>query len=281
MSIFEKPPLRFLRKRNIPEGLWHKCPACGELIHEIELKQNLWVCPKCGHHFLMRAHDRIAITVDKDSFEEMDANLEPRDVLEFKGPSAYKDRLADYQKRTGLKDGIVSGVARLEGQRIALGVMDFHFLAASMGSVIGEKVTRLIERGTKEKIPVVVFCAAGGARVHEGAFGLMQMAKTSGALARHGQAGLPYISVLTHPTTGGVTASFATLGDVIMAEPRAMVGFAGPRVIKETTHQDLPEGFQTAEFLEEHGLIDMVVSRLELRERLASVLGYLSVACAK
>lgn len=277
MSIFEKRPLNFLggKKRSMPEGLWHKCPSCGEVIHELQLSQNLRVCTKCDHHFLATYQERLAFTLDADSFVEMDADLTPVDALEFKGPSAYADRLKAYQKRTGMKDAVVTGHGTIEGTRVAVGIMDFRFLAATMGSVVGEKITRLFEYAAAEKIPAIVFSAAGGARVHEGAFGLMQMAKTSGALAYLAQAGQPFISVLTHPTTGGVTASFATLGDVILAEPKAMVGFAGPRVIKETTHQELPPGFQTAEFLEEHGLIDSVVHRHKMKETLARLLRYM------
>jgi len=260
----------------MPSGLWEKCPSCGEVIHNLELTQNQRVCPKCDHHFFIIAKERLAAFLDPDSFQEMDTGLWPVDVLKFKGPKAYSDSLKKYQKSTGLPDAVISGTGMLEGKKISVAAMDFRFLAASMGAVVGEKITRTIERGTKEKTPVVVFSAAGGARVHEGLVGLMQMAKTSGALARHAQAGLPFISVLTHPTTGGVTASFATLGDLIIAEPKCMIGFAGPRVIRETTHQDLPPGFQTAEFLEEHGLIDTIVHRKKMRSTLASILNYLS-----
>lgn len=277
MSIFEKRPLNFLggKKRNMPEGLWHKCPSCGEVIHELQLSQNQRVCLKCDHHFLANFQERLGYTLDEDSFVEMDAGLSPIDCLEFKGPSAYADRLASYQKRTGLKDAVVTGHGTIHGANVAIGVMDFRFLAATMGSVVGEKITRLFEFAAEEGMPAVVFSAAGGARVHEGAFGLMQMAKTSGALAYLARAGQPFVSVLTHPTTGGVTASFATLGDVILAEPKAMVGFAGPRVIKETTHQELPPGFQTAEFLEEHGLIDSVVHRHQMKDTLARLFTYM------
>ena len=194
------------------------------------------------------------------------------DTLDFKG---YKDKLTKYQKITGLSEAIITGKAKVIGHPVVLAVMDFRFLGASMGSVVGEKITRAIELATKEKIAVIIVSASGGARMHEGILSLMQMAKTSGALAVHDRAGLPFISVLTHPTTGGVTASFATLGDIILAEPGCMIGFAGPRVIKETTHQELPEGFQTAEFMHKHGLVDMIVERREMRERLASILGYL------
>jgi acetyl-CoA carboxylase carboxyl transferase subunit beta len=277
MSIFEKRPLNFLggKKRSMPEGLWHKCPSCGEVIHELQLSQNLRVCTKCDHHFLANYAERLQYTLDEGSFQELDAHLSPIDALNFKGPSAYAERLASYQKRTGMKDAVTTGHGTIDGVKVAVGVMDFRFLAATMGSVVGEKITRLFEYAAEEGMPAIVFSAAGGARVHEGAFGLMQMAKTSGALAYLARAGQPFISVLTHPTTGGVTASFATLGDVILAEPKAMVGFAGPRVIKETTHQELPAGFQTAEFLEEHGLIDSVVHRHQLKETLSRLLRYM------
>jgi acetyl-CoA carboxylase carboxyl transferase subunit beta len=259
----------------MPEGLWHKCPSCGEMIHELQLAQNLRVCPKCEHHFLMKGEERVAMLMDRDSFVEHDADMMPVDALDFKGPNTYTERLSTYQARTGLKDAVITGHGNLQERPVALGIMDFRFLAASMGSVVGEKITRLIEYATEEKVPLIILSAAGGARVHEGAFGLMQMAKTSGALAYYAETRKPYISVLTHPTTGGVTASFATLGDVIVAETKAMVGFAGPRVIKETTHQDLPEGFQTAEFLEEHGLIDIVTKRQRLRKTLVQLVDYL------
>jgi acetyl-CoA carboxylase carboxyl transferase subunit beta len=274
MAIFKKPPFRGAgdKKRDMPEGLWQKCPSCGEVIHELELKKTQRTCPGCDHHFTLSASERIDSLTDPGSFEEIDADLTSVDVLGFK---SYAEKVEKYQKLTGLKDAIVTGRARILGNPVVLGVMDFRFLGASMGSVVGEKITRAIETATAEKAAVIIVAASGGARMHEGILSLMQMAKTSGALALHGQAGLPFISVLTHPTTGGVTASFATLGDVILAEPGCMIGFAGPRVVKETTHQDLPEGFQTAEFMHEHGLVDMIVARRELRDRLADLLGYL------
>ncbi len=209
--------------------------------------------------------------LDPDSFEEMDPNVESVDALGFKG---YSDKIKAYQKKTGLKDAVLTGRGVILGHPVTLGVMDFRFLGASMGSAVGEKLTRAIEVATDEKRGAIIVSASGGARMHEGILSLMQMAKTSAALARHHKAGLPFFSVLTHPTTGGVTASFATLGDVIMAEPNCMIGFAGPRVIKETTHQDLPPGFQTAEFLLDHGLVDMIVPRSEMRERLGQLLSF-------
>jgi len=277
MAFFKKPNFKDIgaRTREMPEGLWTKCPTCGEVIHNLALAENLRVCPKCDHHFTMGARDRIASLVDPDSFKEMDADITSVDTLEFKGVATYLDRLKSYQQKTGLKDAVITGPAKLSDHPIGLAVMDFNFLAATMGSVVGEKITRVIELSTRKKMPVLIVCASGGARMYEGMLSLMQMAKTSGALALHAQAGLPYINVLTNPTTAGVMASYASLGDIIVAEPKSMIGFAGPRVIKETTHQDLPPGFQTAEFLEKHGLIDIVVSRTKLRPTLGQLLDYL------
>ncbi len=260
----------------MPEGLWQKCPGCSEVIHTYQLNENQRVCPKCDYHFLITARERVSRLLDPDSFKEHDAAMASGDPLQFTGVATYSQTLQKYKETTGLNEAVVTGFGKLDGMKLGLAVMDFAFLAATMGSVVGEKITRLVERATKEKLPVVIFCASGGARMYEGAIALMQMAKTSGALALHSQAGLPYVSVLTHPTTGGVTASFATLGDLILSEPKAMICFAGPRVIKETTHQNLPEGFQTAEFLEQHGLIDMIVHRNKMRATLSQVLGYLS-----
>lgn len=263
------------KKKDMPEGLWHKCPSCAGVIHEFDLTENLRVCNRCGYHYTMSAEQRIALIADRDTFTCMDEHLRTVDALNFK---SYVDKVEKYQKRTGLSEAVVTGRARIHGFPVALSVMDFRFLGASMGSVVGEKITRAIEVATAERRAAIIFSASGGARMHEGILSLMQMAKTSGALARHGDAGLPYISVLTHPTTGGVTASFATLGDVIIAEPRCMIGFAGPRVVKETTHQDLPEGFQTAEFMLQHGLVDRIVERRNLRDELGALLGYMMPA---
>jgi acetyl-CoA carboxylase carboxyl transferase subunit beta len=277
MSIFKKRSIKSEnKKRDMPEGQWLKCPDCGEMIHLLTLAEAMHVCPKCDYHFKIEAKARLDGFIDEGTFEEFDADMQPVDILEFRGPKAYRDSLAQKQAITGMPDAVISGTGKSEGRQVAVAAMDFRFLAASMGSVVGEKITRMIEYATKNKLPVIIFTAAGGARLHEGLFGLMQMAKTSGALARHAQAGLPYIPVLTDPTTGGVSASFATLGDLILAEPKCMIGFAGPRVIRETTHQDLPPGFQTAEFLEEHGLIDMIVHRRKLKSTLAEILNYLS-----
>ncbi len=282
MAIFKKPALKSQgrKRREIPQGLWQKCPGCGEVVHEIELVENQRVCPRCDHHFPQTAMDRIEALLDQGSFVEMDANLESVDTLRFQGQASYKDRLKKYQDATGLVDAVISGQGMLEGRRVGLAVMDFSFLAATMGSVVGERITRMIEAATREKLPVIIVSASGGARMYEGMLSLMQMVKTSGALALHAEARLPYISVLTNPTTAGVMASYASLGDVIVAEPRSMIGFAGPRVIKETTHQDLPKGFQTAEFLEEHGLIDQIVHRKKMRPQLAQFLNFFSRAAA-
>src|SRR2546423_2715212 len=279
MAIFKRPALKVPRKkREIPQGLWQKCPSCNEVVHEIELAQNQRVCPRCDHHFSQSAKERIEHLLDPETFVELDGNLRSQDTLQFQGVATYKDRLKKYQDATGLTDAVLSGYGMIEGYKVAIAVMDFTFLAATMGSVVGERITRTIEYGTENHCAVVIVSASGGARMYEGMLSLMQMAKTSGALARHACARLPYISVLTNPTTAGVMASFASLGDVIMAEPKSMIGFAGPRVIKETTHQDLPERFQTAEFLQEHGLIDLIVHRKKMREQISQLFSYFAVA---
>jgi acetyl-CoA carboxylase carboxyl transferase subunit beta len=263
------------RKREIPEGLWTKCPKCGTMLYDKELDDNLKVCRHCGHHFPISARERINALVETCSFEEMDADMTSMDALQFTGVSPYPERLAAYQKSTGLKDAVVTGIGRIGPWRTALGVMDFGFLGGSMGAVVGEKLTRMIEAATDRGLPVVIISTSGGARMYEGMFSLMQMAKTAAALAYHANHRLPYISVLTHPTTAGVMASYASLGDLIIAEPGAMIGFAGPRVIKDTTQAELPPGFQTAEFLQECGLIDTIVPRRELKERLIRYLLFL------
>jgi acetyl-CoA carboxylase carboxyl transferase subunit beta len=277
MTIFRRPSLKFgaKRKREIPEGLWTKCPQCSEMIHHLALEENLKVCPKCEHHFPLSAKERIFAIVDEGSFIEMNSEMSSVDPLQFQGVAKYKERLETYQKKTGLIEGVRTGNALIAGCPVGLAVMDFQFLAASLGSVVGEKITRVIEESTASRQPVIIVSASGGARMYEGALSLMQMAKTSGALARHSEARLPFISILTHPTMGGVTASFATLGDVIIAEPKSMIGFAGPRVIREIAHQDLPDGFQTAEFLLEHGLIDEIVPRAQMRNTLITILSLL------
>ena len=276
MGIFQKPALKIRArgKSNVPEGLWTKCPACGEVVTKAEFEQNLQVCPKCDHHLTLGAAERIKSLVDEGSFKERDADLLSVDSLKFRGVATYQERLETYRKKTGLKDAVITGDAKIDGHPVGLAVMDFNFIAATMGSVVGEKITRIIERATKNKWPVIIISASGGARMYEGMLSLMQMAKTSGALARHAEAKLLYISILTNPTTAGVMASYASLGDLIIAEPKCMIGFAGPRVIRETTHQELPKGFQTAEFLQDHGLVDMIVPRHRMREVLAQLLGF-------
>ena len=280
MAIFKKPAIKAQnrKKRDIPHGLFQKCPGCSEVVPEIELAQNQRVCPRCDYHFAQSARERLETLLDPGTFEEMDADLKSVDILCFQGMASYKDRLKKYQESTGLLDAVISGYGILDGYKVAIAVMDFGFLAATMGSVVGERITRTIERGTAERSAVIIVAASGGARMYEGMLSLMQMAKTAGALARHAEQRLPYISVLTNPTTAGVMASFASLGDIIIAEPKSMIGFAGPRVIKETTHQDLPERFQTAEFLQEHGLIDMIVHRKKMREQISQLLSYFAVA---
>lgn len=280
MGIFSKPSFSSDKRREFPEGLWQKCPACSEMIHNLELAQNFRVCPKCDHHFTQTARERLDTLLDPKSFEEYDAEMKSVDTLKFTGMASYTDRLKSYQKKTGLKDAVITGTGKIDGQRVAIAVMDFNFLAATMGSVVGEKLTRTIELGTRERLPVIIISASGGARMYEGVLSLLQMAKTCGALALHAAAKLPYLSILTNPTTGGVSASFATVGDVNIAEPKAMIGFAGPRVIRETTHQDLPPDFQTAEFLEERGLIDMIVHRKKMRETVSTLLTYLAPSAA-
>ena len=264
----------------MPEGLWQKCPGCAEMIDNIELEDNFRVCPRCDYHFRETPRQRIAQLFDADSFREHDATLAPIDTLQFTGLVPYAESIKRHQKKNATPDAAISGVGKIEGREVGIALMDFGFMGGSMGSVIGEKITRIIEHCTAHKFPVIIVSASGGARMQEGLLSLMQMAKTCGALARHAEARLPYISLLTDPTTGGVSASFATVGDLNIAEPRAMIGFAGPRVIKETTHQDLPAGFQTAEFLKEHGLIDMIVHRKKLRATLARIFDYFCAAKA-
>ncbi len=277
MAIFKRPALKAQhRKREMPQGLWTKCPGCSEVVHEIELTQNLRVCPRCDYHFAQSAKDRVAMLLDPDSFVEEDGNLRTIDTLKFTGLASYKDRLKKYEASSGLTDTVLSGHGLIEGYKVAIAVMDFSFLGGTMGSVAGERITRSIEWATENRCASIVVSASGGARMYEGMLSLMQMAKTSGALARHASEKLPFISLLTNPTLAGVMASFASLGDVILAEPGAMVGFAGARVIRETTHQNLPKGFQTAEFLEAHGFIDVIVHRKKLRAQLAQLLGYFS-----
>jgi acetyl-CoA carboxylase carboxyl transferase subunit beta len=277
-TFVKKPklPSRKSRKKEIPEGLWAKCPKCATMVFDKELDENLKVCGQCQYHFPIGARERIHSLVETCTFEEMDAGMTSVDVLSFTGVASYTSKLASYQKSTGLKDAVLTGICKIGEHRAALGVMDFAFLGGSMGSVVGEKLGRLIERATEKTLPLIIISTSGGARMYEGMFSLMQMAKTCGALAYHAQARLPYISVLTHPTTAGVMASYASVGDLIIAEPGAMVGFAGPRVIKDTTQAELPPGFQTAEFLLDRGLIDAIVPRKEMKAQLVEYLGYMT-----
>lgn len=273
MGIFNKPRLRSHDRRDdMPEGLWVKCTDCDALVHVFELKQNLHVCQQCGHHFLIDSRERIEMLADPNSFEETNGDLISANPLGFSG---YVEKAAALREKTGLNDAVVSGRLSIHGHRAMIAVMDFKFFAGSMGSVVGEKITRAIETAIAEKRGVIIVSASSGARMQEGMLSLMQMAKTCGALARLSEAKLPYISLMTHPTTGGVTASFATIGDINLAEPKCMIGFAGPRVVKETTHQNLPPGFQTAEFMLAHGLVDAIVPRAKMRQQLGALLGFM------
>jgi acetyl-CoA carboxylase carboxyl transferase subunit beta len=266
-------------KKEIPAGLWEKCKGCGAVLYKAKLDDTRQVCPECGYHYPMTAAQRIELLTDAGSWKEIDASLTSTDPLQFPG-GAYADKLIGAKRKTGLNDAVICGTASLDGRAMAMGIMDFRFLGASMGSVVGEKVTRITEHATANRLPLVILTASGGARMYEGMLSLMQMAKTSAALARHAEAGLPYIVVLTHPTTAGVTASFASLGDVIVSEPAALVGFAGPRVVKQTTQAELPPGFQSAEFLQKKGFIDRVIPRSELRRELSLFLEYFAGSLA-
>ena len=254
------------------DGLWSKCPECGLVVYVKDLKANASVCAGCGHHHRIDSDERIALIADPGSFEALNEALEPTDPLTFKDRRAYADRLRESQAATGLRDGVVTGLCRVDGLALALAVMDFRFMGGSMGSVVGEKITRLVEEATARRLPLLIVCASGGARMQEGMLSLMQMAKISGALERHREAELLYMPLLTHPTTGGVTASFAMLGDLILAEPKALIGFAGRRVIEQTLREKLPDNFQTAEYLQDHGFVDTIVPRTQLRSSLASLL---------
>lgn len=271
MSWFSKPKYSTVtvRKNDIPKDVWTKCPVSGEIVYNKALQENWMVVPQSGYHFPLSAPERIRLLIDEGTFEERDTQLFSKDPLKFEGIEPYPEKLKKNQAKTKLTDAVISGLGKLDQQLVSIAVMDFRFLGASMGSVVGEKITRCIERGIEKNCPVIIVSASGGARMYEGILSLMQMAKTSAALAYLAQKKLPFISVLTNPTMAGVMASFASLGDLIIAEPRALIGFAGPRVIKDTTQQDLPEGFQTAEFLLQHGLLDQIVSRLEMKERLS------------
>lgn len=268
-----------VKKVVMPQGLWIKCDQCEETIYKKEIDDNLDVCPRCNHHFRMSARRRVDVTLDEGSFKEFDASLSPVDAFEFKDLKKYKDRIKSAHKEleaSGIKDAIVTGSGLINGTPVMFGAFEFSFMGGSMGSVVGEKITRLLERALEKKAPVVIFSSSGGARMQESILSLMQMAKTSAAVAALREKGAPFISVLTDPTMGGVTASFAMLGDVIIAEPKALIGFAGPRVIAETIKQTLPEGFQRSEYLLEHGMVDMLVERKSMKQAVSKVIAFLA-----
>ncbi len=264
------------QKKDTPEGLWTKCESCGEIVHKKVLEQNLWVCAKCNYHFRIGSKEYFAILLDEGSFKEMDRKMTSKDPLNFADTKKYKDRIRDTIKKSGLNDAVRSGTAKINKKDVVIACMDFSFIGGSMGSVVGEKISRAIDKAYKSKTPLIIVSSSGGARMMEAAYSLMQMAKTSAKLARLSDARIPYISVMTDPTTGGVTASFAMLGDIHIAEPGALIGFAGPRVIKQTIGKDLPSGFQRSEFVQEKGFIDLVVNRKDLRDTLAKLLDMIS-----
>lgn len=263
-------------KKEMPDGMWTKCDQCGEIIHKMELEQNLFICTKCDKHFRIGSAEYIKILIDDGTFKEFDRKMRSGDPLKFRDSKRYRDRIPDAIKKTGLYDAVRWGTGKMNERAVVLACMDFGFIGGSMGSVVGEKIGRAIDRGWKTKTPVIVISSSGGARMMEGALSLMQMAKTSAKLARLGDAGIPYISILTDPTTGGVTASYSMLGDVNIAEPGALIGFAGPRVIKQTIGKDLPPGFQRSEFLLEHGFVDVVIHRKELKQTISNLLSMMS-----
>ncbi len=267
-----EPPIQKQQEREIADGLWTKCSVCGTVAYAKDLQANQMVCPECNHHERVDSDERIKQLIDSKTWQPLAEEIAPTDPLKFRDRKEYRLRLQDYQAKTGLTDAVKTGTGLIDGLPIALGVMDFRFMGGSMGSVVGEKLCRLIEHATTERFPVVIICASGGARMQEGMLSLMQMAKISGALHRHQEAKLLYIPVLTHPTTGGVTASFAMLGDVILAEPKATIGFAGRRVIEQTLREKLPEGFQTSEYLLQHGFVDAIVPRTQLKKTLAQLI---------
>jgi acetyl-CoA carboxylase carboxyl transferase subunit beta len=260
------------KKVKIPEGLWIKCDSCKEIVYRKEINKNLKVCPKCNYHFRIGARERLKLLVDEGSFTELDEGLSSGDPLDFKDTVSYRDRIEESRKRSGLKEAVISGNALIKGYPVCLVIMDFSFMGGSMGSVVGEKILRAAERSLEEKQPFITVSSSGGARMQEGIFSLMQMAKVSAAIARLKDNGILFISIISDPTFGGVTASFVMLGDVIIAEPKSLIGFAGPRVIEQTIKQPLPEDFQRAEFLLGHGLIDIVVERKNLRDMLAKLI---------
>ncbi len=277
MSWFSKPKRKLVsQKRELPGDVWDRCAGCGEILYSGRLEENLHVCPNCGHHFRIAAEAYEAMLLDGGGLAELhDEHLRSADPLAFVDSRSYAERIEQAEQRGGDQDAIRTGRGEIGGREVHLGTMDFRFIGGSMGSVVGEKIRRLADRSLERRVPLIIISASGGARMQEGILSLMQMGKTAAALEQLASAGIPYVSVLTNPTTGGVTASYAMLGDVILAEPGALIGFAGPRVIKETIRQDLPEGFQTAEFLEEHGMIDRIVPRPEMRGALATLLDHM------
>ncbi len=264
------------KKSDIPDGQWSKCEDCGEIIHTKQLEVNLWTCPKCNYHFRIGSEQYIQILFDKGTFKELDKKMRSGDPLEFEDTKKYNERIVATIRKSGLNDAVRTGIGKIEGKKAALACMDFGFIGGSMGSVVGEKIARCIDAAYENKIPLLIISQSGGARMMEGAFSLMQMAKTSARLARLSDAGIPFISILTDPTTGGVTASYSMLGDIIIAEPKALIGFAGPRVIKQTIGKDLPPGFQRSEFLLENGFLDFIVNRKQMREKISLMIDYFS-----
>jgi len=279
MAIFGKPKYSTVKvkKVQIPDGRWMRCVNCGELLDGKVFEKGLKVCPKCNHHYKMTASERIDLMIDRGTFEQWDEDIRSADPLQFKDIKAYPERIEEAEKKSGMKEAVITGTGRLDHMPVAFGAMDFNFIGGSMGSVVGEKVTRMMERAVEQRLPVVMTSASGGARMMESMYSLMQMAKTSGAVAKLDRNKLIYISILTNPTTGGVTASFASLGDVVIAEPGALIGFAGPRVIQQTIKQELPDGFQRSEFNLEHGMVDMIVSRKDLKHTVSRLLRFFSV----
>ena len=276
MPLFPRKPkytiVKVARKRDIPEDLWSRCEECNELIYNKKLDENMRVCPKCNFHLTLNAGDRVKATLDEGSFKEMDPDMVSLDPVSFEGPKTYKEKLKKDQELTGLKDAVITGEGAINGRKVVLGVTDSRFIMGSMGSVVGEKLTRAIEYSIETKYPLIIISGSGGgARMYEGLYSLMQMAKTSAALSRHNKAGCLFLSILTNPTMAGIMASFASLGDIIIAEPKALIGFTGPRVIEQTIRQKLPHGFQKSEFLLEHGLIDMIVHRKSMKETLSRI----------
>ena len=273
----QKPSFTTLEKKELPDGLWLKCNDCSEIIYKKELDKNLYVCTKCNYHFRIKSQQYIDILIDSGTFEEFNENIVSVDHLKFKSSKKYSDQIKAANKKSGATSAVQTGFGNINNKRIVLSVMNFSFIGGSMGSVVGEKISRAINEAIENKLPVMIISASGGARMQEGALSLMQMAKTSAYLAKLSDAGLPYISLCTHPTTGGVSASYAMLGDVILSEPGALIGFAGPRVIKQTIGQDLPDGFQRSEFLQEHGFMDLIINRSELKNKISQLLDFFEI----